>query len=178
MGTLLSIFALLAAQATKPALKAPTPMAASPKPLAVANFTVYPIAAVSFAATDPDSPTVAGSASVTVSGLIGATGANASFKLQAYAAGTTFSNCTTIPVSAVTIACTSLFDPGNSAVSCAAPATLSTSPVTVASGTLPAAGSSTSFWVTFTYTLTDSWKYIAQTSSSCILNVTYLATVN
>jgi hypothetical protein len=50
--------------------------------------------------------------------------------------------------------------------------------VTVASGTLPYAGSSTSFWMTFTFTLTDSWSYIAQTSSSCTLNITYLATVN
>jgi len=180
MGTFLSICALLALQAGKPALRAPAPkpVVAAPKPLAVANFTVYPIAAVSFAAADPDSPTVAGSGTVTVSGLIGASEANASFKLQVYAAGTTFSNCTSIPVSAVTITCTSVFDPGNNDVSCASPVTLSTSPVTVASGTLPTAGSSTSFWVTFSYTFTDNRKYIAQTSSSCTLNVTYLATVN
>jgi hypothetical protein len=48
----------------------------------------------------------------------------------------------------------------------------------VASGTLPYSGSSTSFWMTFTYTLTDKWKYIAQTSPSCTLDITYLATVN
>jgi hypothetical protein len=180
MGTFLPIFALLAVQAGKPPLKAlaPTPVAAAPKPLAIANFSVYPITAVSFAATNPDSPAVAGNTSVTVSGLIGANQAGASFKLQVYAAGATFSNCTTIPVSAVTITCTSLFNPGNNDVSCASPATLSTSPVTVASGTLPNAGSSTSFWVTFSYTLTDSWEYIAQTSSACALNVTYLATAN
>jgi hypothetical protein len=182
MGAFLSIFALLAVQAGKPAPKAPapTPVAAAPKPLAVANFSVYPISAVSFAATNPDSPTVAGNAggTVTVSGQIGATEANATFKLQVSAAGPTFSNCTTIPVSAVTITCTSVFNPGNNDVSCASPVTLSTSPVTVASGTLPTAGSGTSFWVTFSYTLTDSWEYIAETSSSCTLNVTYLATVN
>jgi hypothetical protein len=78
----------------------------------------------------------------------------------------------------VTITCTAGFNPGPGGFSCGAPTTLSTSPVTVASGTLPYAGSSTSFWVTLTYTLTDSWTYIAQTSSSCTLNITYLATVN
>ena len=180
MGQLLSILALVAFQAGRLPQKAPAPRPAmaAPKPLAVSNFTLYPVAGVSFAATDPDSPTVAGSATITVSGLIGATGAGASFKLEVYSAGPTFSNCTTIPVSAVIITCTSVFNPGGNAVSCAAPATLSTSKATLASGTLPSAGASTSFWVTLTYTLTDKWMYIAQTSSSCTLNATYLATVN
>ena len=182
MGKILSIVALLwAAQGGRPALKAPSsrPALAAPKPLAVSNFTVYPIGSVSFAATDPDSPTVSGSSSITVSGLIGPTTGGESFKLEAYSVNPSFSSCpTAIPVSAVTITCASLFNPGNNAVSCAAPIELSTSKQTVASGTLPDAGSSTSFWVNFTYALTDKWTYIAQTSSSCTLNVTYVATVN
>jgi hypothetical protein len=57
------------------------------------------------------------------------------------------------------------------------PTALSASKLTVASGTVPGAGY-TSFWVTLTYTLTDKWKYIAQTSPQCTLDITYLATVN
>ena len=176
----LFIVGLLAAQTGKhPPKMAPHP-ALSVKPLATANFSVYASpSSISFAATNPDSPTVAGSATTTVSWTTTSTPANDPWKLQVSSTSSSFSNCATaIPASAVTITCTSGFNPGPGGFNCGAPATLSTSPVTVASGTLPYAGSSTSFWMTFTFTLTDSWSYIAQTSSSCTLNITYLATVN
>jgi hypothetical protein len=174
------IVALLAAQTGKPAVKAPAPRPAlsGPKPLATANFTLPPPGSVSFSALDPDSPTDAGNTSVTVSWNTGATTANDPWKLEVYSVASSFSNCSTVPVSAVTITCTAGFNPGPGGFACGAPATLSTSKTIVASGTLPYAGSGTSFWMTFTYTLTDKWKYIAQMSPSCTLDVTYLATVN
>jgi len=174
------IVALLAAQTGKPAVKAtaPRPALSGPQPL-TANFSVYATPSpITFAATDPDTPTVAGSATTTVSWTSGATPANDPWKLEVYSVASSFSNCSTVPVSAVTITCTAGFNPGPGGFACGAPATLSTSKTIVASGTLPYAGSGTSFWMTFTYTLTDKWKYIAQMSPSCTLDVTYLATVN
>ncbi|MGA9627944.1 MAG: hypothetical protein WBL65_05425 [Bryobacteraceae bacterium] len=181
MLTSLWIAVLLATQAGKPALKTldPRPALAAPKPLATANFSAYATPSpISFAATDPDSPLVAGSATTTVSWTTGATPANDPWTLQVYSVATSFTNCPTVPISAVTITCTAGFNPGPGGFACGAPATLSTSKTTVASGTLPYSGSSTSFWMTLTYTLTDKWKYAAQMSPSCTLNITYLATVN
>jgi len=165
-------------QAGKSTPKTPVsgPALAGPKPR-TANFSAYATPSpITFAATDPDSPTVSGSATTTVSWGVTNT-ANDPWKLQVAANSATFSNCATaIPVSAVTIACTAGFD-GGGTVSCTGATTLSTSNVTMASGTVPGAGF-TNFWVTLTYTLTDNWKYIAQTSSSCTLDITYTATVN
>jgi hypothetical protein len=171
------LIALLAAQTGKPPVNAPAPRPAlSVKPLSTPNFSAYASpSSISFSATNPDTPTVAGSATTTVSWNV-ANSANDAWKLQVSANSASFSNCpTAIPVSAVTITCTDGF--GGGPFNCGAPATLSTSKTTVASGTATGAGT-TYFWVTLTYTLTDSWKYIAQTSSSCTLDITYLATVN
>jgi hypothetical protein len=139
------------------------------------NFTPYASPSpISFAATNPDTPTVAGSATTTVSWEVTTT-SNDNWKLEVYANSASFSNCpTAIPVSAVTISCVSGYNGG--AFNCAAPVTLSTTKTQVASGTVGAGA--TSFWITLNYTLTDNWKYIAQTSSSCTLNISYLATVN
>jgi hypothetical protein len=170
------LIALLAVQPGKPPAAAP---AAHPaiiaKPMNAPNFTPYATPSpISFAATNPDSPTVAGSATTTVSWEVTTT-ANDNWTLQVYANSASFSNCpTAIPVSAVAITCTNGYNGG--AFSCGAPATLSTSKVQVASGTVGAGY--TYFWVTLNYTLTDNWKYIAQTSSSCTLDISYLATVN
>ena len=170
------VVALLAVQAGTPVQKAPAPRPAlsGPKPL-TGTFTVNPIASVSFTATDPDTPLVAGSAMTTVSWGV-TNSANDPWKLEVYSVPTSFSNCPTVPISAVTITCTGGFGGGGTVTLCS-PTALSASKLTVASGTVPGAGY-TSFWVTLTYTLTDKWKYIAQTSPQCTLDITYLATVN
>jgi hypothetical protein len=174
------IAGLFHSQTAKVTPKPGTPIAAltAPKPLTSGSFSVYASpSSISFAATNPDTPTVAGSGTTTVSWNT-SNSANDPWKLQVSANAASFSSCpTAVPASAVTITCTGGFNPGPGGFSCASAKTLSTTAKTVASGTLPYAGS-TYFYVTLTYALTDQWKYIAQTSSSCTLDMTYTATVN
>jgi hypothetical protein len=54
--------------------------------------------------------------------------------------------------------------------------TLSTSSQTVANGT--EASGQTLYTVNLTFTLTDSWKYIAELSPQCSLSLTYNAVFN
>jgi hypothetical protein len=176
----LYIAAFLASGTGTPAPKVPAPhpgiAATAPLPQA-ANFTLkIAPASVSFTATDPDSPLVAGSPTTTVSWTVTGTLSRA-WSLSLSSAATTFTNCPTVPISAVTVTCQSATNGGGSGTaSCGVVSPLSTTRTTVASGTESAGNRSYS--VTLSYTLTDQWKYIARTSPQCTLNITYLATVN
>lgn len=178
MSAWLTIVAFLASGTGQPALKvpAPRPAMAAPLPLA-ANFTLGVVpATVSFTATDPDSPLVAGSATTTVSWTVTGNGGR-TWNLGLSSAATTFTNCTTVPISAVTVTCTSASaGGGTSTATCGAASTLSNTRTPVASGT--EGTFSRSYSVTLTYTLTDQWKYIARTSPPCTLSITYNALVN
>jgi hypothetical protein len=178
MGGWLSIVVLLATQTGRPAQKVPTPRAAleaaSPQ---AANFTlnVAP-GTISFSATDPDSAPVSGSASTTVSWTVTGTSGN-TWNLGLSSAATTFTNCATVPISAVTVSCNSASAGGGTSTSaCSGASSLSTSRTVVASGR-EGTGSRT-YSVTLTYKLTDQWKYIARTSPLCTLTITYNALVN
>ena len=169
--------ALLAAMGARPVV-IPTgklrPMAASPQ---VGNFTltVNP-ATITFSATNPGTiPVVAGSSSVIATWSALASGNNWSLTVQATTP--TFTNCSTVPVSAVTVSCSapSITGLGGSA-NCAAASPLSnTRAVTVASGSEGTI--SWSYSVTISFTLADSWSYIAETSPACTLSLTYTANV-
>jgi hypothetical protein len=180
MGELLSILAFIASGVGgRPAanLPAPRPALAAPLTAPAPNFTlsVFP-ATVSFAATDPDSPPVASSTTTTVSwNVLGTEGKT--WNLGLYSVATAFTNCPTVPISAVTVICTSASaGAGTSTAACSAASTLSSSRTVIASGTEGAGNRSYS--VTLTYKLTDQWKYIAQMSPPCTLNITYNALVN
>jgi hypothetical protein len=128
---------------------------------------------VTFSATDPtNSPVVNASASVVVSwtayvSVLGTWNVKVS-------APATFSSCGTVPSSAVTVSCTSVT--GGSGGTCSSSSALSTSGVQVASGSEIINVNPTPYSVTLSFTLQDSWKYIA--SSSCTLAVTYTITAN
>jgi hypothetical protein len=141
-----------------------------------ANFalTVSP-ATISFTGTNPSSaPVVAGSATASVTWSNPANGAG-NWNLTVQSGGASFSNCSRVPVSAVTVTCSSATADKGGKGTCGAPFALSAAPRQVASGTQqPNTGN---YSVTLTFTLADSWKYTAQTNPSCTLSLSYIATV-
>ena len=144
------------------------------KPLATTINTAIAAtpATVTFTATNPDSaPSDSGSATVTLTWKTagGATARTWNVKASAPAA---FTSCATVPSSAVTATCTSVT--GGTGSTCSAAGALSTAGIQIASG--DEATGTAAYTVKLTYTLADSWEYIA--SSSCSLTVTYLLTAN
>ncbi len=141
----------------------------------IALFNVTP-SNISFSATDPDFPTVAGSAPSTATfNLLGGAPSRI-WTLSVQASGSTFSGCTTVPVSAVTVTCSSavVSNVGGStgSATCSPSASLSTTPQQVASGKEGTAGDF--YTITTNFTLTDSWKYIAATTPTCPITLTYI----
>lgn len=139
----------------------------SAKALFITGMTVTP-STINFSATDPDLGLVAGSAASTVSFTLWF-GSASNWTLTISSSTSTFSGCTTIPASAITATCTAGTASQGSAV-CSAAGPLSTTGIQVASG---AQGTIANFTVTVNFTLSDSWKYIAQTSPTCPLSLTY-----
>ena len=170
--------ALLAATAAgRPVTPAPKlrPMA-NPAPQ-TANFTPTATpATISFNAINPATePTVAGSSTATISWTVSSTSISSwTLKIKANAAW--FTNCSTVPLSAVTVSCASASIGGAGTATCSNPLALSTTAQQVAGGSLGSYGSHT-YTVTINFTLADSWKYIAETSPACSLSLTYTANV-
>ncbi len=141
-----------------------------------ANFslTITP-ATISFTGTNPTSaPVVAGSAAASVTWSNSNPSAG-NWNLTVLSSSPTFTNCPSIPLSAVTVSCTSSAVTPNGSATCSAPFALSTSAQQVVGGHQSAATSN--YAVNLTFTLADSWKYIAETNPSCSLSLSYLATV-
>jgi hypothetical protein len=176
--------ALLAAAAVKPTVVPAGKLRAMDdvSPDAGGNFTltVSP-ATITFSATNPGTlPVVAGSSTATTSWNARGSGGGNTWTLKVQAAATTFTNCSTVPVSAVTVTCSAANVTGGSGThgataNCAAAFPLSTTAATVASGA--DANNTLSYSATITFTLADNWKYIAETSPACTLSLTYTANV-
>lgn len=143
-----------------------------PQATTIAGPTVTP-AVITFLATDPDgSPVVSGSSGAVISWSTAGSVLGAwTLKVNAPA---TFGSCPTVPVSAVTVSCGSVT--GGFGGACSGNSSLSTTPTQVAGGTEGLLGFGSAFTVNLTFTLADSWKYIA--SSLCSLSVTYTITAN
>jgi len=146
----------------------PTPKAA--------NFTlnVSP-ATITFNATNPNNaPVVAGSSTASLTWTSLSSGGNWSLTVQS--SSPTFTNCPTVPISAVTVTCASasVGSLGGSA-SCGGAFPLSTTATQVAGGTEGVIA--LNYSVTINFTLSDQWKYIAETSPACSLTLTYTANV-
>jgi hypothetical protein len=136
-----------------------------PQPMTVSAQSVTP-ATITFTAPDPDTnATVAGSASASLKFTL-AMGKTA-WSVAVSSPG--FTNCATVPVSAVTATATCTTTSGTSSCSNGA---LSAAGTTIASGTK--ANPASAFTITIAFTLADSWTYIA--SSSCSLALTYSIT--
>jgi hypothetical protein len=154
-------------------------MTAQPKPLA-ANFTlnVSP-ATITFTTTNNPTtgPVVSGSVPATLTWSAASLFDNSNWTLTVQAAAPTFSNCPFVPVSAVTATCSSASIGGwGGTANCAGAFPLSTAPQTVAGGSVGGL-ISFNYSVTITFTLADSWKYIAEQNPACSLSLSYLATV-
>lgn len=166
---------LLSAILLAPASRAPgvaTPAAVRLQPLAVtlSGASATP-AAITFSATDPTgTPVVNGSSAASVNWTTNGSVFGAwTLKVSAPAA---FASCATVPASAVTVSCGSVT--GGFGGACGAATSLSTTPTQIASGN--EGFNTVSYSVNLSFTLADSWKYIA--SSSCSLSVTYTITAN
>jgi len=169
--------ALLAAVVAKPPTVIPIgrsrPTAGLPQ---AGNFTltVTP-ATIAFSATSPTTlPVVAGSSTATATWTSISSGNNWSLTVQS--GSPAFTNCSTVPVSAVTVTCSSASVVGlGGSATCAGAFPLSTTAQTVASGSEGLV--SLDYSVTIGFTLADNWKYIAETSPACTIALTYLANV-
>lgn len=129
---------------------------------------------VTFAATNPDSGAVSGSSAATLhwSVLGGSNSQNWAVSVQA--SSSAFTGCPTVPVSAVSVSCTSASVGGGSGTgSCSGTFTLSTVAQQVAAGV--EGNGAQSYMVQLNYTLAESWRYVA--NSSCTLTLTYTVNV-
>jgi len=128
---------------------------------------------ISFTATDPDLGSASGSSSATVSWSTSGGSAASTWNLKVHAAAASFTNCATVPRSAIKVTCGGVT--GGSAGSCGGAITLSGTSQQVASGK-ESASNGASYSVTLNFTLADSWSYIAKQSPSCTLSLTYTVT--
>ena len=178
MAAWFSIAILMAAagagQRARPVIR-PRTAAAAPQPQAGSTFplTVTP-AVITFQATDPDSSIFAGSSPAALSwSYNGSWFANWNLTVQAPSAS--MANCPGVPVSAITVTCTSASAGFFGGANCAGSFPLSTTPQVVASGTEGILAPSYS--VQISYTISDTWQRSAQLSPSCSLSLTYIATL-
>jgi hypothetical protein len=174
---LLILAAGIAQGDNKPRRPAAISSVAPPKlTTAIASFTVSP-ASITFNATDPDFPTVAGSSAGTATLSITGGASGRSWTMSLQASGTTFTGCATVPASAVTVTCTSATDTNTGGSTgtaiCSAPFALSTTSTQFAGGKEGTV--SDRYDVTLSFTLTDSWRYIAATTPTCPITLTYTA---
>jgi hypothetical protein len=133
---------------------------------------------ISFTGTNPaTAPLVAGSAQAVVTWSYNGTHLNP-WNLTVSALSTPFTGCSTVPISAVTVTCSSATLTGNGAggaAGCSPASKLSTAATQVASGTQNS--NTGTYTVNLTFALADSWNYIATTGQACSLTLTYNATL-
>jgi hypothetical protein len=127
---------------------------------------------ITFNAVDPDTGAATGSSPASVTWTIGGGVNTSNWTLTLQAGSTSFSGCGTVPASAVTVTCsTASISGGGGSGSCSGSFPLSTTPTQVAAG-LQGTGAQ-SYSVDITFTLADSWRYLATSSPTCGLTLTY-----
>jgi len=166
---------LLAGQATKSGQK--TAFSLQALATSVTSMTATP-STISFSATDPDLGPYSGNSAATVVFALSGGKTTKAWSVTVTAGTSTFSGCTTIPTSSVKASCASVAVNNSSGTAgtgtCSAAGTLSTTALTVATGK---EGSLTdTYTITINFLFTDSWTYIAKTSPTCPLTLTYSLT--
>src|SRR5690242_18889120 len=104
MGHLLSIAVLLAAASGRPLLPARPRAAVGPGEVITNAGTVFMSASpstISFAASDPDTPLVAGNSSAAISATVSGGKTNRTWNMTVQAPSSSFTNCGQLPISAV-----------------------------------------------------------------------------
>ena len=128
---------------------------------------------ISFSASNPDSGAVSGSSQATLNWSIQNGVALLGWSISVQSGASTFSGCSTVPVSAVSVTCTNVSVGGLAGTgACNGTFPLSTVAHQVAGGT-QALGTQ-SYSVQINYTLAESWRYVA--NPSCALTLTYTVT--
>jgi len=179
MGVWLLVTALLAAAGRPVAPRPPTlqgRLSAVPARQAAGDFSlIISPAAITFEATNPDlAPSASGSAGASVSWR-NRNGNPGSWSLTVQADSPSFSNCPMVPISAVTVSCASATTNLGRSGNCSPAFALSNAPQVVARGNQGRA--TFSYAVMLNFALADNWKYVAETSPSCSLSLSYIATV-
>lgn len=140
------------------------------------NGTTTP-AAITFTANNPGG-TIAGSATALLDMNVPNQNHNPwTITVQATTSSMNCGTATPVPVSAITVTCSGAYKPGShgGTVACSGAFALSSSSAqTIVSGTL--ATTNGDYGATVTFTLNDSWNYIATTGQSCSVNINYVAT--
>lgn len=136
-------------------------------PSAISNAGVWP-ATISFTATDPDLGSFSGNSGATVFWTTNNGNTSNTWTLGVAASTASFSSCATVPASAITVSC----NPGATNGQCGASFKLTTTAQQIASGK-EAAGNGALYWVGINFTLADSWRFVAEQSPACTLDITY-----
>ena len=134
----------------------------------ITSFAATP-ASISFTANNPDAGTVAIGATSVITWVGEDCLNNQTWKVTVKASASTLTNCSTVPISAVTVAtCSSSVTQGGTAT-CHTPLTVTTSEQTLVNGLegQVSTGSTCTGTTNITYTLNESWRYIAATSPTC-----------
>lgn len=136
----------------------------------ITSFTASP-SSISFTANNPNAATVAIGATNTIAWTATQCINNLTWKITVKASTSSLTNCSTVPISAAIAAtCSSSVNLGGTAT-CHTPLTLTTSEQTLVDGL---EGSGTCSGTTsVTYTLNESWRYIAASSPTCSTTITY-----
>jgi hypothetical protein len=155
----------------RPSLAWRPEVAASPLITLVSSFNVSP-GLLSITSTSPATGPVASTATASWTVLVNLLGD--SWTLSVQAAASTFSSCPNVPLSAMTVTCSSIVDGGISGAthSCASPFTLSTSGQMIASGRDPVLTIAGSRTVSIQFSFTDSWTYPG-TTTPCTVSLNY-----
>jgi len=128
---------------------------------------------VSFLASNPDAGVVSGSSPASLSWSILSGSHTNNWTLSVQADTSSFTGCPYIPVSAVQVSCSSASVGGTGGTgSCGGSFALGTTAQQVAGGA--EADGTNSYLVSASFTLAESWQYVA--NPSCSINLTY--TVN
>jgi hypothetical protein len=143
-------------------------------------------ATITFYANNPDSPSVTGNATATITFTTNGGSYARTWNVRVQATSANFASCpSTVPISRVAVTCGSVsITGGNSSYPgsgvCSASSSLSTSLRTVASGMEANNGSGYPVYtIRLTFTFLDSWGYIAVPSGApCTVDLNYLITAN
>ena len=137
----------------------------------ISSFTVAP-ASISFTTSNPDAGQVSISGSTIISHASSGGDSNKALTINIKANTANFTNCATVPVSAIQVAsCSAVVTSSGSGTCLAAPFSLTTGDQALVTGKQPA-GSGTST-TTITFTVAESWRYIGAISPLCTLSLTY-----
>jgi hypothetical protein len=171
---ILILAALLASGTGKTSVN--TLHAGSPGPLGLnlAFATISSVSAtpgtISFQAANPGWGVVSGSSPGSLTWFVSSGSVLKNWTLSVQASSSNFSNCPTVPASAIQVSCGSATAGGGGTGACSSSFPLSTTPVQIAGG-LQGNGTNP-YSVSIQFTLAESWRYVA--NSSCTLSVTYL----